>query len=48
MRLRENFILANIELKIDAREDLKQIYEYISKDSIYYANKTIEEIINNK
>ncbi len=38
--------MANIELKIDAREDLKQIYEYISKDSIYYANKTIEEIIS--
>ncbi len=38
--------MVNIKLKIDAKEDLKQINEYISKDSIYYANKTIEEIIN--
>ena len=37
--------MANIKLRLDAKEDLKQIYEYISRDSVYYANKTIEEII---
>ena len=35
----------NIELKQNAKEDMRQIEEYISRDSIYYANKTIEEII---
>ena len=35
-----------IILKQDAEEDLENIKNYISKDSIYYANKTIEEIIN--
>ena len=29
-----------------AQEDLDCIYDYISKDSIYYANKTVNEIIN--
>lgn len=38
--------MVNIELKQNAREDLEQIRKYISKDSIYYANKTINEIIN--
>ena len=38
--------MVNINIEIDARTDLKQIQEYISKDSIYYANKTINEIIN--
>ena len=37
--------MVNTELRLDAKEDLKQIYDYISKDSVYYANKTIEEII---
>ncbi len=37
--------MVNIKFKIDAKEDLSQINEYISKDSIYYANKTTEEII---
>lgn len=46
MKQRESLILANIKLRLDAKEDLKQIKEYISKDSIYYANKTINEIIN--
>ena len=38
--------MVNINIEIDARTDLKQIQEYISRDSIYYANKTIIEIIN--
>ena len=29
----------------DADKDLIQIYNYISKDSIYYAEKTIKEIV---
>ena len=37
--------MANIKLRQDAKNDLKQIYEYISRDSVYYANKTIKEII---
>ena len=36
--------MASIKLRLDAKEDLKQIQEYISRDSVYYANKTIEEI----
>ena len=35
-----------IVLKQDAEEDLESIKNYISKDSIYYANKTVDEIIN--
>jgi len=35
-----------IILKQDAEEDLESIKNYISKDSIYYANKTVNEIIN--
>ena len=35
-----------IILKQDAEEDLKSIKNYISKDSIYYANKTVNEIID--
>ena len=38
--------MVNINIEIEAKADLKQIQEYISKDSIYYANKTINEIIN--
>lgn len=37
--------MENIELKQNAREDLRQIRRYIARDSIYYADKTIEEII---
>ncbi len=37
--------MVNIEFKPNAKEDMKQIEEYISRDSIYYANKTIEGII---
>ena len=37
--------MVNIKLELDAKEDLEQIQEYISRDSIYYANKTIEGII---
>ena len=37
--------MVNIKLELDAREDMRQIEEYISKDSVYYANKTIEEIV---
>ena len=35
-----------IEFKQKAEDDLQQIKEYISKNSIYYANKTVNEIIN--
>ncbi len=38
--------LKKIEYNQDARESIIQINEYISKNSIYYANKTIKEIIN--
>lgn len=37
--------MVNIELNLSAKEDMKQIEEYISRNSIYYANKTIEEIV---
>ena len=37
--------MVNIELKLNAKEDMNQIEEYISRDSIYYANKTIEGIV---
>ena len=30
----------------DAIDDLIQIYNYISKDSIYYAEETIDDILN--
>lgn len=33
-----------IIIKQTAKEDLQQIREYISKDSKFYANKTIDEI----
>lgn len=36
--------MASIKLRLDAKEDLKQIQGYISRDSIYYANKTIQGI----
>ncbi len=37
--------MKQIKYKQQARKNLKQIREYISRDSIYYANKTIKEII---
>lgn len=37
--------MVNIELNLSAKEDMKQTEEYISRNSIYYANKTIEEIV---
>lgn len=37
--------MVDIKLELDAREDMRQIEEYISKDSVYYANKTIEGIV---
>lgn len=37
--------MVNIKLELDAKDDLKQIQKYISRNSIYYANKTIEGII---
>ena len=36
--------MVNINIEIEAKADLKQIQEYISRDSIYYANKTIQGI----
>ena len=45
MKQKENLILVNIKLELDAKDDLKQIQKYISRNSIYYANKTIEGII---
>lgn len=38
--------MVNIKIELDAKENLKEIREYISKDSIFYANKTVNEIIN--
>ena len=38
--------MQGIKYKQEAKEDLKEIKEYISRDSIYYANKTTEEIMN--
>jgi toxin ParE1/3/4 len=31
---------------IPARNDLKQIYEYIAKDSRYYATNVVENIVS--
>ena len=38
--------MQEIEYRQDAKENLVEIEEYISRDSIYYANKTTEEIMN--
>ena len=38
--------MINVEFKQKAEEELQQIKEYISRDSIYYANKTVNEIID--
>lgn len=37
--------MANIKIRLDAKDNMRQIEEYISRDSIYYANKTIEGIL---
>jgi len=34
-----------VRWSIPARQDLKQVYDYIAKDSKFYARKVIEEII---
>ena len=38
-------IILNIKIRKRAKRELKSIRKYISKDSIFYANKTIDEII---
>ena len=38
--------MINIVFKENAQDDIFQIKEYISKDSVYYANKTVNEIVN--
>lgn len=38
--------MASINIEWEAKENLNQIEEYISKDSVYYANKTIEGIVD--
>ena len=38
--------MENVEWLETADEDLNQIYQYIYKDSIYYANKTIIDIVD--
>lgn len=35
-----------VKFEEKANEDLNCIYDYIARDSIYYANKTVNEIIN--
>ena len=35
-----------VKFEHKANEDLNSIYNYIARDSIYYANKTVNEIIN--
>ena len=37
---------ATVKFEQRAQEDLDCVYEYIARDSIYYANKTVNEIIN--
>jgi toxin ParE1/3/4 len=34
-----------VKWSVPARNDLKQIYDYISKDSKYYAQNVIQEIV---
>ena len=38
--------MKNIIFKQDAQGEIKQIKEYISRDSVYYANKTANEIVD--
>ena len=35
-----------VEWSIPAKEDLKQVHDYISKDSRFYARKVTEQIID--
>ena len=46
MKQKENSKLVSIKIESEAKENINQIAEYISKDSIYYANKTIEGIVD--
>ena len=34
-----------VKWSIPAKDDLKQIFEYIAKDSKFYANKVADEIV---
>ena len=34
-----------VKWSVPARNDLKQIYDYIAKDSKYYAQNVIQEIV---
>lgn len=34
-----------VERTLPAKEDLKNIYEYVSRDSKFYGRKIVEEII---
>ena len=34
-----------VKWSVPARNDLKQIHDYIAKDSKYYARKVIQEIV---
>lgn len=38
-------IILNIKIRKRAKKELKYIRKYISKDSIFYANKTVDDII---
>lgn len=46
MKLGKSQELKSIIFKQDAEEELENIKRYIARDSIYYANKTTDEIIN--
>ena len=35
-----------VEWSIPAKEDLKQVHDYISKDSRFYARKVTEQIVD--
>ncbi|MCH8318528.1 MAG: type II toxin-antitoxin system RelE/ParE family toxin [Bacteroidetes bacterium] len=34
-----------VEWSIPAKQDLKQIHDYIARDSVFYAEKVVEEIV---
>ncbi len=38
-------IILHIKIRKRAKIELKAIRQYIAKDSIYYANKTVDEIV---
>ena len=46
MKLEKSQELKSIIFKQDAEEELEDIKRYIARDSIYYAIKTTDEIIN--